>query len=57
MLAAAYAEAGRFDEAVETARRGLEIATHRGQSQLREGLAARLGLYEARKPYRDPSPH
>jgi tetratricopeptide (TPR) repeat protein len=56
-LAAAYAEAGRFDEAVETARRGLEIATHRGQSQLREGLAARLGLYEARKPYRDPSPH
>jgi tetratricopeptide (TPR) repeat protein len=53
-LAAAYAEAGRFNEAVETARRGLEIATGRGQSQLREGLAARMRLYEARKPYRDP---
>jgi tetratricopeptide (TPR) repeat protein len=53
-LAAAYAEAGRFSEAVETARRGLEIATARGQSQLSEGLAARMRLYEAHKPYRDP---
>ena len=52
-LAAAYAEAGRFAEAVETARRGLEIATRPDQSQLRDGLAAKLRLYEARKPYRD----
>jgi tetratricopeptide (TPR) repeat protein len=52
-LAAAYAEAGRFAEAVETARRGLDVATRPDQSQLREGLAARLRLYEARKPYRD----
>jgi tetratricopeptide (TPR) repeat protein len=52
-LAAAYAEVGRFADAVATARRGLEIATSRDQSQLREGLAARLGLYEERKPYRD----
>jgi tetratricopeptide (TPR) repeat protein/Tol biopolymer transport system component len=52
-LAAAYAEAGRFADAVETARRGLEIATRKDQPQLREGLAARLRLYEARKPYRD----
>jgi Flp pilus assembly protein TadD/Tol biopolymer transport system component len=52
-LAAAYAEAGRFAEAVETARRGLEIATRQDQSQLRDGLAAKLRLYEARKPYRD----
>ena len=56
-LAAAYAEAGRFDEAVETARRGLEIATHQGQSQLGEALASRIHLYEARKPYRDSPPH
>ena len=53
-LAAAYAEAGRFEDAVETARRGLEIATRENQAQLREGLAARLRLYEAGKPYRDP---
>jgi tetratricopeptide (TPR) repeat protein len=52
-LAAAYAEAGRFADAVETARRGLEIATRQDQAQLREGLAARLRLYEERKPYRD----
>jgi tetratricopeptide (TPR) repeat protein len=52
-LAAAFAEAGRFEEAVETARRGLEIATRQNQTQLREGLAARMRLYEARKPYRD----
>jgi len=52
-LAAAYAEAGRFAEAVATVRRGLEIATSPDQSQLREGLAARLRLYEANKPYRD----
>jgi tetratricopeptide (TPR) repeat protein len=52
-LAAAYAEVGRFADAVATARRGLEIATSRDQSQLREGLAARLGLYQERKPYRD----
>ena len=56
-LAAAYAEAGRFDDAIETARRGQEIATRPDQSQLREGLAARLRLYEARKPYRDGPGH
>ncbi len=55
-LAAAYAEAGRFGEAVETARRGLEIATRRNQQQLREGMAARLRLYEAGTPYRDAPP-
>ena len=53
-LAAAYAEAGRFADAIETARRGLEVATGQDQSPLREGLAARLQLYEARQPYRDP---
>ena len=52
-LAAAYAEAGRFADAIETARRGLGIATRQDQSQLRDGLAARLRLYEAGKPYRD----
>ena len=55
-LAAAYAEAGRFPDAIETARRGLEIATRQNQPQLREGLAARMRLYEARTPYRDAPP-
>jgi tetratricopeptide (TPR) repeat protein len=52
-LAAAYAEAGRFDDAIETARRGLEIAGSQNQSELKDGLAARLALYQAREPYRD----
>ena len=56
-LAAAYAEAGRFDEAVATARRAIECATRPDQSQLRDGLAARLRLYESRKPYRDSVSH
>jgi hypothetical protein len=55
-LAAAYAEAGRFDKALETARRGLEIATHQGHSQLGEGLASR-SPFEDRKPCRDSPPH
>jgi len=54
-LAAAYAEAGRFDDAVTTARRALEIAAPQNQPQLRETLASRLLLYEARKPYREPA--
>lgn len=56
-LAAAYAEAGRFPDAIETAQRALRVATRQDQSQLREGLAARLGLYQARQPYRDDSRH
>jgi tetratricopeptide (TPR) repeat protein len=56
-LAAAYAEAGRFPDAIATARRALDVATRPDQSQLREGLAARLRLYEARKPYRDTPGH
>jgi tetratricopeptide (TPR) repeat protein len=56
-LAAAYAESGRFDDATATAKRGLEVAARPDQSQLREGLVARLRLYEARKPYRDAPRH
>ncbi len=51
-LAAAYAEAGRFEEAVGTARRALDMATQHGQQRLAEGLRARIALYEARTPFR-----
>jgi tetratricopeptide (TPR) repeat protein len=44
-LAAAYAEAGRFGEAVNAARRALSLANE-------SGIAARLKLYEAGTPYR-----
>ena len=52
-LAMAYANAGRFPEASETARRALDLATQQNQSQLVEELNARIRLYQAGQPYRD----
>ena len=46
-LAAAYAEAGRFPEAIEAARGGLAEATRRMAQPLVEALKARIALYEA----------
>jgi protein O-mannosyl-transferase len=51
-LAAAYAEAGRYREAVETARKALESATQQGNNALADALRARIDLYEAGTPYR-----
>lgn len=51
-LAAAYAECGRWEEAVATASRALELARGRGDRALVEGLAARLERYGRREPYR-----
>ena len=50
-LAAAYAEAGRFKEAVLTAQKGLELALKMGSKEL-PGLESRLKLYHAGRPYR-----
>ncbi len=55
-LGAAYAEAGRFPEAIETARKALSIiATTGGQGDLAEGIAQRLHAYGAGRPWRDSS--
>lgn len=51
-LAAAYAEQGRFDEAVATARRGIESARAQGQQPLVTRLEQRLERYEALQPAR-----
>lgn len=53
-LAAAQAEAGRFDEAVETARRAVELALSIRQQQLAQEIHARLELYRQKTPYREP---
>ena len=50
-LAAAYAEAGRFPEAVKTATKALHLVRQR-QESLAEGIRRRLELYKAHKPYR-----
>lgn len=46
-LAAAYAAAGRFDEAVQTAERALELARAAGQDRLARDIEARLVEYRA----------
>ncbi len=51
-LAAAYAETGRFSEAVATAKKALELARERRQDELAEGIESRLRLYEGGRPYR-----
>jgi hypothetical protein len=55
-LAATYAEAGRFSEAVEITRRNLAIARQQNNSRVVERLQARIELYEARMPFRDAGP-
>jgi Flp pilus assembly protein TadD len=53
-LAAAYAEAGRFQEATETAEKARALALSVGQKQVAETNAKLLDLYRAGKPYREP---
>jgi tetratricopeptide (TPR) repeat protein len=51
-LGAAYAEAGRFPEAVEIARRALALATKDNLHALAEALKMRISLYQSNTPYR-----
>ena len=52
-LAAAYAEAGRFPEALATAHEALNLAMRQDDRALAKALQARIALYEAGKPYRE----
>jgi tetratricopeptide (TPR) repeat protein len=52
-LAAAYAEAGRFSEAVQTARQALDLATQQKTPNLAETIRAGIRLYKAGKPFRE----
>lgn len=54
-LAAAYAENGRFAEAVEAATQGLRLATAAGNTNLAEALQRELALYQSGMPFRDNS--
>jgi protein O-mannosyl-transferase len=55
VLAAAYAESGRFADAVETAQRGAELATSQGNPPLAAELESNIALYRSGRPLRDPS--
>jgi hypothetical protein len=52
-LAAAYAEAGDFDKAVEFQRKALSFPDF--QKADGKGGRERLDLYERKMPYRDPA--
>ena len=54
-LAAAYAEVGRFPEAVTTARQALQLAIHQNNTAIVNALQAQIGCYEAGVPFRDLS--
>lgn len=54
-LAAAYAEAGRFPEAVQTAKEAMELAERQKIPSLIASIQTKLRLYEAGKPYRAPA--
>jgi tetratricopeptide (TPR) repeat protein len=51
-LAAAYAEAGRFSEAVATAKQALALAAAQSKTGLMNELQTEIGLYESNSPCR-----
>lgn len=52
-LAAAYAEAGRFDDAVAAGQKAQKMAQVAGQKALEEKNAKLVELYRSKHPYRD----
>jgi tetratricopeptide (TPR) repeat protein len=52
VLAAAYAETGRFTEAIETARHAIELGTAQNQSQLAATVQEELQRFESGQPLR-----
>lgn len=58
-LAAAFAEAGDFAQAVATAQRALSIARDAGATGLASEIESRLAQYQRGQPHRDPlfGPH
>jgi protein O-mannosyl-transferase len=54
-LAAAYAQAGEFDRAIEIAQHASELAKAHGQQRVIRELAEDVDLYQRHAPLRDPS--
>ena len=52
-LAAAYAEAGRFPEAVETARQASDLSAAQDKQSLTDAIQAQLRFYETNSAYRE----
>jgi protein O-mannosyl-transferase len=54
ILAAAFAEAGRFSEAMETAQRALNLAAANSNMRLASQLQYEMNLYQAGSPFHNP---
>src|SRR5207237_10543562 len=54
-LAAAYAESGRFSEAIQTAQQGIELANSQRNFKLAAELQGHTAFYQAQRPLRYPS--
>jgi len=52
-LAAAYAEAGLFDKAIDTAQQARRLSADSQHESLAQQIQERLRLYEQRRPYHD----
>lgn len=52
-LAAAYAETGRFPDAVKTAKRAFQLATSSGNTALADSIRVQIELYQSSLPSRD----
>jgi len=55
-LAAAYAEAGRFNEAAATAQKACDMAASLGDTNLVQINQSLASLYQTRQPYHEPLP-
>jgi protein O-mannosyl-transferase len=55
-LAAAYAEAGRFPEAIVAAEKAVRTADAAGKSDLVKAIVSRLALYREGHPYHESAP-
>jgi len=53
-LAAAYAETGQFNRAVETASKAMVLARQTGDAALADRIGTRLELYRSGKPFHQP---
>ncbi len=53
-LAAAYAEAGRFPDAIATAQQALPVAASQNNAALVNALQNEIDQYQARQPFRSP---
>jgi tetratricopeptide (TPR) repeat protein len=54
IVAAAYAENGRFGDAIQAAQQGADLADAQGNAALASELRSNIASYEAGRPLRDP---